>query len=84
MPLVSGDLRSKNLINCLHESILKLPGKKGDQHIVIAGDTNLHINWDTNQPQENSFTKPLDEQMLQICNKFHLTQKVPHKIRKYT
>ena len=70
------DNRSKNTINCLEESLLKLPGKKGQQHVVIIGDANLHIDWETNQPQLNSFTKILDEKMIILCNKFNLTQKV--------
>ena len=70
------DARSKNTINCLKESLQKLPGKKGQQHVVITGDANLHIDWEVNQPQTNSFTKILDEQMLNICDQFNLTQEV--------
>ena len=70
------DLRSANMINCLRESIMKIPGKKGQQHLVILGDANLHIDWKNNQPMENSFTKPLDEKMLELCDDINLTQKV--------
>ena len=70
------DIRSKNMINCLEESIHKLTGRKGQQSIVIVGDANLHIDWDPNQPKENSSTKPLDEQMLKLCDNSHLIQLV--------
>ena len=63
-------------MHCLQESLLKLPGKKGQQHIVITGDANLHIDWELNQSQSNSFTKPLDEEMLRIADSFNLIKKV--------
>ena len=44
------DTRSSDTISCLRESLLKLPGKKGQQHVVLVGDANLHINWETNHP----------------------------------
>ena len=64
------DSRSENTIKCLQESLQKLPGK--DQHVVIIGDANLHIDWDNNRPHQNSFTKPLDREMLEICSDFDL------------
>ena len=70
------DARSLNMIQCLEESILKLPGRKGRQNLIIAGDANLHIDWELNQPQSNSFTKALDEKMLILCANYKLTQKV--------
>ena len=70
------DARSVNMLSCLHESLRKLPGKKGNNHVVLTGDANLHINWELNQPQVNSFTKKLDKQMLDICNDLNLVQKV--------
>ena len=54
------DLRSKKALDCLKESFLKLPGRKGKQHVVITGDANLHIDWKINKPQVNSFTKNLE------------------------
>ena len=60
---------------------MKLPGKKGKQHILIAGDFNLHIDWQANQPQINSATKTLDEQLLRICDTFNLEQKVNFSTR---
>ena len=68
------DPRSTHTIECLRESLSKLPGKQ--QHIVILGDANLHINWETLQPQQNSFTKSLDQELINICHDFNLTQKV--------
>ena len=70
------DSRSATAINCLEESIRKLPGRNGNKHILILGDANLHIDWNLNEPQLNSFTKKLDEEMLQMCNKFNLQQMV--------
>ena len=75
------DKRSSNTINCLHESISKLPGRNGQKHLIITGDVNLHIDWDVNEPKFNSFTKQLDEQMLMLCDKFNLTQKVDFPTR---
>ena len=73
------DLRSRNTISCLRESLTKLPGKQ--QHVVITGDANLHIDWSNNRPQENSFTKSLDEDLLEICSEFNLIQKVDFATR---
>ena len=70
------DSRSLNTIKCLKESLLKLPGKRGSQHVVISGDANLHIDWDLHQPQAKSSTKPLDLQLLKICDNLNLEQKV--------
>ena len=46
------DIRSLNTLDCLRESIEKLPGHKKQNHIIITGDTNLHINWQINQPEK--------------------------------
>ena len=75
------DIRSKNTLNCLQESLAKLPGKRGKQHVVITADANLHIDWENNKPQMNSFTKALDEKMLEICDNFNLIQKVDFPTR---
>ena len=75
------DIRSVNTIECLCESLEKLPGKRGQQHVVITGDANLHIDWETGQPQTNSFTKPLDVKMLQVCEDLNLVQKVNFPMR---
>ena len=73
------DIRSKYTLQCLRESLKKLPGKQ--QHVIILGDANLHIDWDNSQPQSNSFTKPLDQVMLDICQEFNLTQHVDFATR---
>ena len=69
------DTRSSDTISCLRESLQKLPGKKGQQHIIIVGDANLHVNWVTNQPHSNSSTKQLDKQMVSIWVKICRTGK---------
>ena len=51
------DIRSVKFLDCLRESLQKLPGKKGQHHVILTGDANLHVNWTLNQPQTNSFTK---------------------------
>ena len=62
------------MFSCLRESLSKLPGKQ--QHIIVVGDANVHIDWDNNISQSNSFTKQLDEELLDICSDFNLVQKV--------
>ena len=73
------DSRSENTLKCLRESLQKLPGK--EQHVVIVGDANLHIDWENNRPHLNSFTKPLDREMLDICSDFDLVQRVNFSTR---
>ena len=70
------DPRSANTIDCLRESIQKLPGRRGQHHLIVTGDINLHINWKTSQPQNNSPTKHLDRKFIENCNDFNLEQKV--------
>ena len=76
------DIRSAKTLNCLQESLEKLPGKKSQRHILVAGDFNLHINWETERPTANSFTKNLDEEMIEIAHKNNLEQQVKFSTRK--
>ena len=76
------DIRSAKTLNCLQESLEKLPGKKSQRHILVAGDFNLHINWETERPMANSFTKNLDEEMIEIAHKNNLEQQVKFSTRK--
>ena len=48
----------------------------------MAGDFNLHINWETERPTANSFTKNLDEEMIEIAHKNNLEQQVKFSTRK--
>ena len=70
------DIRSANTIECLRESLQKLPGCRGQHHIIITGDINLHIDWSINVPQNNSQTKHLDVKLIKICDDYNLEQKV--------
>ena len=70
-----------NTLDCLKESIEKLPGKRGQRHIIITGDANVHVDWNTKQPQENSATKPLDKKIINITDEYNLKQMVTFPTR---